>query len=47
MEGVGKKGTALSIDRTVDCLYNMKDNLDMKQGTVSHVGCAVELENGQ
>ena len=35
MEGVGKKGTALSIDRTVDCLYNMKDNLDMKQGTVS------------
>lgn len=35
MEGVGKKGTALAIDRSVDCLYNMKDNFDMKQGTVS------------
>ena len=35
MEGVGKKGTALVIDRSVDCLYNMKDNFDMKQGTVS------------
>ena len=23
MEGVGKKGTALAIDRSVDCLYNM------------------------
>ena len=34
-EGVAGKGNALAMDRTEECQYNMKDNLDPRQGTVS------------
>lgn len=34
-EGVAGKGNALAMDRTEECQYNMKDNLDPRQGTIS------------